>query len=68
MLSFAFPLQVRPAQTMRFLVTARDHGVRRKDARQNCALIVSGGPSSVDEALDGDLPVCKVEEQVPRLL
>lgn len=32
------------------------------DARQNCALIVSGGPSSVDEALD-DLPVCKVEEQ-----
>ncbi|CAE7573216.1 unnamed protein product [Symbiodinium natans] len=33
------------------------------DARQNCALIVSGGPNSVDEALDGDLPACEIEEQ-----
>ena len=34
-----------------------------EDARQNCALIVSGGPASVDEALDGD----QVEEEAPWL-
>ncbi|CAE7241027.1 unnamed protein product [Symbiodinium pilosum] len=33
------------------------------DARQNCALIVSGGAVSVDAALDGDLPEGRVEAE-----